>query len=162
VLTPLSPLPGFPQRKLTKRQREQEERRIAEWCEREARRKRHEQLLADGYELVRANERHHPTHTVELVERIDALAAYLGFGNYQPTSEHKGRRKRARRLWQRAYSNFQAMIREPDWWRAKAKNQWPLIFPADASPLPAEAPDPVYVKDGAALPYMPMEPWESL
>ena len=149
-------------RKLTKHQREREQRRIEELCEREARRKRHEQLLAAGYTVVRANERHHPAHSAEFVERIDALARYLGFGNYEPTSSHKGRRKRARRLWQHAYSNFQAMLREPDWWRSHASNQYPLVFPPDAPPLSAEAPRPVYVKDGEVLPYEPFNAWESL
>jgi hypothetical protein len=147
-------------RKLTKRQREREECRIEELCEREARRKRRDQLLAAGYTIVRANERHHPAHSAELVERSDALARYLGFGNYEPTSSHKGRRKRARRLWQHAYSNFQAMLREPDWWRSHARNQYPLVFPPDAVPLIAAAPEPVYVKDGEVLPYEPHEPWE--
>jgi hypothetical protein len=170
---PTDPLPayGWPRdalrqlcpRQLTKRQREREERRIAELCEREARGKRHEQLLAEGYELVRANERHHPAHPAELVERIDALARYLGMGTYEPTASHKGKLKRARRLWRAAYSNFQAMIREPEWWRANARNQWPIVFPPDAAPLPATAPEPVYVKDGVAtLPYEPFGPFESL
>lgn len=153
---------NLPPRKLNKRQREQEECRIAELCEREARMKRHEQLLAEGYELIRPNERHHPAHPAELVERIDALANYLGFGNCQPTSEHKGRRKQARRLWQQAYSNFQAMLREPEWWRANAKKQWPIVYPPDAAPLPASAPDPVYVKNGSVLPYQPFQSWEPL
>ena len=99
---------SLPQRKLTKRQREQEERRIAEFCEREERRKRHKRLLADGYEFVRANERHHPAHSAELVERIDALARSLGMGNYEPTSSHRAKLKRARRLWKAAYSNYEA------------------------------------------------------
>lgn len=149
--------PSFAPRKLTKRQREREERYQQELREREDRRKRHDQLLADGYALLRANERHHPAHTAELVERIDALARYLGIGNYEPTSSHKAKRKRARRLWKQAYSNFQAMLREPDWWKANARNQWPIVFAPDAAPPPTTAPEPVYVKDGAVtLPYMPL------
>jgi hypothetical protein len=103
-------------RKLTKRHCKTEERRIEELCEREARRKRHEPA-ADGYTLVRANERCHPAHSAELVERIDALARYLGMGSYEPTSSRKGCRKRAHRLWKRAYGNYEAMLREPDWRR---------------------------------------------
>ncbi len=156
------PYESLSPRKLTKRQREQEERRIAELEERDARWKRHEQLLADGYMLVKANERHHPAHSAELVERLDALARYLGFGNYEPTSSHKGKLKRARRLWQQAHSNFQAMLREPDWWRENARNQWPIVFPRDAAALPVTPPDPIYVKDGTTLPYKPFQAWERL
>lgn len=154
---------SFTPRKLTKRQQGREERYQQELREREARRQRHEHLIADGYELVRAGERHHPAHSAELVERIDALARYLGMGNYAPTSSHKGKLKRARRLWKAAYSNYEAMLREPGWWRTNAKNQWPIVIPPDAAPLPATAPEPVYVKDGAAtLPYEPFGPFESL
>ena len=53
--------------------------------------------------IVYAFEREHPAHSAELVERIDALASYLGFGNYDPSSPDKRRRKRARRLWTEAY-----------------------------------------------------------
>lgn len=154
---------GGEHRKPTRRQLENRIRELEAFCERQDRKYRHTELLANGYVLVKANEREHPAHTAEVLERIDALARYLGRGNYEPTSSHKGKLKRARRLWTEAWSNFQAMLREPDWWRANANNQWPIIFPADAQPLPAEAPEPVYVKDGAAaLPYMPFEPWEPL
>ena len=112
--------------------------------------------------LVQANERHHPAHSAELVERIDALASYLGMGNYQPTSSHKEKLKRARRLWKHAYSNFQAMLREPEWWRANARKQWPIVFPPDAAPLPSKAPAPVYVKGASVLAYPPFQPWEPL
>jgi hypothetical protein len=156
------PCGSVPPRKLTKRQRERHERELEELRERAARRERHEQLLSDSHVLVRTNDRHHPAHSAELVVRIDALAAYLGFGNYQPASDHKGRRKRALRLWRQAYSNFEAMLREPEWWRAHARNQYPIVFPPNAAPLPAAAPDPVYVKNGATLPYKRFEPWESL
>jgi hypothetical protein len=88
------------------------------------------------YELVRANERHHPAHSAELVERIDALARYLGMGNYEPAASHKGKLKRARRLWKAAYSNFQAMIRDPSGGRPKLETngrlcsrQTPRRFP---------------------------------
>jgi hypothetical protein len=47
----------------------------------------------------------------------------MGMGNYEPTSSHKAKLKRAHRLWKHAYSNFQAMIRHPDWWKANARNQ---------------------------------------
>jgi hypothetical protein len=54
------------------------------------------------------------------------------------------------------------MLREPGWWRANARNQYPIVFPPDAGPLTAVAPEPVYVKDGATLPYKPFSAWESL
>ncbi len=157
----MTPSAIFPARKFTKRQREQEERHIAELCERAARRERHEQLIADGYELVRANERHHPAHSAELIDRLDALASYLGFGNYHPASEHKARRKRAWRLWQEAHRNYLAMLRDADWWKANARNQWPIVFPPDAAPLPNTVPEPVYVKGGVTLPYLPFQAWDS-
>ena len=149
-------------RKFTKRQLEIRRREEEEHLERLARAEQQSQLLDDGYVLVKANEREHPAHSDTVVKRIDALARYLGRDNYEPSSSHKGKRKRARRLWKSAYSNYQAMLREPDWWRVNAHNQWPIMFPPDDAPLPAAAPDPVYVKDGAILPYKPFNPWVSL
>jgi hypothetical protein len=151
------------QRKPTKRQLEIERREQEERCERKARETQHLQLLELGYVLVKGNEREHPAHSEELVKRIDALACYLGHGNYEPTSSHRGTLKRARRLWARGYSNFQEMLKEPEWWRVNARNQYPIIFPPDAAPLPASVvPDPVYVNGGSVLPYQPFQWGERL
>lgn len=149
----------LPRHKPTRRQME---RRIAEFEEleqRDERRRRHKSLLAEGYVLVKADQRGHPAHSAALIERIDALAHYIGHGNFEPSSSHKGKLKRAHRLWKQAWENYEAMLREPDWWRVNAKNQRPLVFPPNTEPLPATVPEPVYVKDGATLPYMPLEAW---
>lgn len=110
-----------------------------------------------GYVLVKGNEREHPAHSKELVKRIDALARYLGHGNYEPTARDLRKLKRARRLWTRGYSNFREMLKQPEWWRTNARKQYPIIFPPDAAPLPASVvPDPVYVNGGSVLPYQPL------
>jgi hypothetical protein len=90
--------------------------------------------LDDGHVLVRSNEREHPGHSEILRERLDALARYLGHGNYEPSSKDARRLRRARRLWARAYSNYCAMLSDPVWWRTNARNQYPIVFPADDIP----------------------------
>jgi hypothetical protein len=148
--------------KPTKRQLETTRREDEAFRERLRRERRHLELLERGYVLVKGSEREHPAHSDDLVQRIDALASYLGRGNYEPASSHQGRLKRARRLWKRGHSNYQAMLKEPVWWRANARNQYPIVFPPDAPPLPVLVPDPVYVKNGSSLPYLPFKWGESL
>lgn len=150
------------ERKPTKRQLEAERREQEEWRERWAREKRHSELIEQGYTLVKPEEREHPAHTEELLARIDALARYLGRDNYEPTSSHKAKRKRAHRLWTDAYKNFQAMLRDPKWWSVNARNQYPIVFPPNATPLPTSVPDAVYIKDRSVPPYQPSRWGEEL
>ena len=143
-------------RKLTKRQREREQQEREKWAERLARIERHEKLLADGYTLIRGHDREHPAHSAEFVVRIDALARYIGCGNYEPNSSHGGRRKRASRLWHKAFGNYWMMLHDPDWWQANT-GQYAIVFPADVPPPPTTVPAPVYVKDGSILSHEPFD-----
>ena len=127
-----------------------------------ARKKQTMNPLDDGYVLVRPNEREHPGHSEILRERLDALARYLGHGNYEPSSRDARRLKRARRLWAHAYSNYRAMLSDPVWWRVHARNQYPIVFPPDTAPMPASIPDPFYVTDRSVLPYPPFKWGEQL
>ena len=130
---------------------------MTSWEQRPARRERHEKLLADGYVLIKGDQREHPAHSEEFVARINALALYIGRGNYNPHTNDRRKLKRAQRLWNRAFSNYYLMTRDPTWWQTNASNQYSLVFPEGAEPPPATVPYPVYIKDGAMLAYQPFE-----
>ena len=108
--------------KLTKSERERKRRERDEfWEQSPARRERHEKLLADGYVLIKGDQREHPAHSEEFVARINALALYIGRGNYNPHTTDRRKLKRAQRLWNRAFSNYYLMTRDPTWWQSERK-----------------------------------------